>query len=438
LIKLKVLLVHNFYGSSAPSGENTVYVSERELLRKNGHDVNEFTRDSDEIRSRRIFGALKGALTTPWNPFSMKALRGLLEREKPDVMHVHNTFPLLSPSIFYATQRLKTATVLTLHNYRTFCAAGIPMRDSRPCAECLERETVFPALKYGCYRQSRLATLPLATMIALHKKLGTWGKNVDAFIALTDFQKNKMTEAGLRSETVYVKPHFYFNPPDPLPWEEREPKAVYIGRLGVEKGVKILINAWKIWSSEAPHLEIIGDGAEKSVLQESIKGNGLEEKVSFLGHLNPPEVQRHLATARLLVLPSLSFEGFPMAIPEAFALGVPVAASNIGAMPFIVKHNKNGVLFKPGDPSTLYRTVKEIWNRSSSLSSLGDAARQEYERKYTADTNYDILMDIYQKAMERKKAKGIEHRVPRKDRLCRINEHCGSYTLQIELDNCGQ
>lgn len=403
---MKILLVHNFYGSTAPSGENTVYISERELLRGNGHHVIEFARHSDEIRNEGFLGAVKGAFTTPWNPFSMRSLRSFLEKEQPEIMHVHNTFPLLSPSIFHATRGLKTATVLALHNYRTFCAAGIPMRGSHACTECLERGTVFPALKHGCYRQSRLATFPLATMIALHRKLGTWSKHVDAFIALTEFQQNKMTEAGLRCESVYVKPNFYFNPPDPLPWEKREPKAVYIGRLGVEKGVKILIDAWTMWASEAPHLEIIGDGPEKSVLQEYIKGNGLEEKVSFLGYLNSSEVQKQLATARLLVLPSLSFEGFPMAIPEAFALGVPVAASNIGAIPSIIKDNENGILFKPGDSSTLYRAVKEIWDRSSWLSSLGQAARQEYDRKYTAEANYEILMEIYQKAMERKKSKG--------------------------------
>ncbi|MDH4219477.1 MAG: glycosyltransferase family 4 protein [Candidatus Aminicenantes bacterium] len=407
---MKILLVHNFYGSRAPSGENTVYAAERELLRQYGHTVIEFTRHSDEIINGGIFGTIRGAFTTLWNPFSKRVLESVLEKEKPDVMHVHNTFPLLSPSIFYATQDSKTAIVLTLHNYRTFCAAGILLRDCHPCTECLERESVFPALKYGCYRQSRLATLPLATMIALHRKVGTWSKRVDAFIVLTEFQKSKMTEAGLRSETVYVKPNFYLNPPNPLPWDEREPKAVYVGRLGVEKGVNILIDAWKMWSGDAPCLEIIGDGPEKSGLQKSINGDGLEGKVSLLGYLNPPEAQKRLATARLLLLPSLSFEGFPMAIPEAFALGVPVAASDIGAIPFIVKDNKNGILFKPGDASALYRAVKEIWDRSNWLSSLGQAARQEFNRKYTADANYEILMNIYQKAMERKKAKGTEHR----------------------------
>jgi glycosyltransferase involved in cell wall biosynthesis len=237
-------------------------------------------------------------------------------------------------------------------------------------------------------------------MIALHRRLETWSKHVDAFIALTAFQESKMTEAGLPSETVYVKPHFCFNPPAPLPWKEREPKVIYIGRLGMEKGLGILVDAWKMWSGDAPRLEIIGDGPLRSYLQKSIKGNGLEGKVSLLGYLNPPEVQKQLATARLLVLPSLSFEGFPMTIPEAFALGVPVAASDIGAIPFIVMDNENGILFKPGDASALYGAVKEVWSRSSWLFSLSQAARQEFDRKYTADANYKILMNIYQMAIE--------------------------------------
>ena len=402
---MKILLVHNFYGSTAPSGENSVYISERELLIENDHHVIEFARHSDEIRNGGFLGTIKGAFTTPWNPFSMRSLRSLLKREQPDIMHVHNTFPLLSPSIFCATQGLKTATVLTLHNYRILCAAGIPMRNSHPCTECLDRETVFPALKYGCYRQSRLATLPLATMIALHRKLGTWSKNIDAFVALTEFQKNKVIEAGLRSETVYVKPHFYLNPPDPLGWEEREPKVVYIGRLGVEKGVEILIDAWKIWSSEAPHLEIIGDGPEKSVLQEYIKGNGLEEKVSFLGYLNSSEVQKRLATARLLVLPSLCYEGFPMTILEAFALGVPVAASRLGPMPSIPTEGKNGAIFAPGDPGGLHRVLERMWGAEGKLAEMSRGARKEFDAKYTASMNYETLMEIYRAAIEKKTRK---------------------------------
>ncbi len=403
---MKILLVHNYYGSAAPSGENTVYAAERELLRQHGHTVIEFTRHSDEIINRAVFGTVQGALATPWNPFSRRALQSVLEKEKPDVMHVHNTFPLLSPSIFHAPKELHTATVLTLHNYRTFCAAGILMHNDVPCTECLDAQSASPALKYGCYRRNRLATLPLVTMITLHRKIKTWERHVDAFVALSEFQKDRMVRAGLAKTNVHIKPPFYVNPPSPLSWEERESKVVFVGRLGMEKGLNILIDAWKHWGSQAPQLEIVGDGPERVSLQKSVKGNGIGEKISFLGQLPFLEVQKRLRLARLLVLPSLCFEGFPMTIIEAFSLGVPVAASDIGPLSNIVKNGESGILYKPGDALSLYHTMKEIWDRSDQLSSLGQGARQEFDKKYTAAANYENLMKIYDAAIENKQSRG--------------------------------
>ena len=396
-------MVHNFYGSGAPSGENMVYAAERELLRQHGHTVIEFTRHSDEIINRGSFGTIQGALATPWNPFSKRALRSVLEKEKPDVMHVHNIFPLLSPAIFHATKGLPTATVLTLHNYRTFCAAGIAMRDGAPCTECLDLRGVVPALKYGCYRKSRFSTLPLATMIALHRRIKTWQTHVNSFVVLSDFQKERLAKAGLPAVRIHVKPPFYADPPDPLPWKERENKVVFVGRLGIEKGVYTLIEAWKLWGKEAPKLEVIGDGPEKVRLQEAANGNGIGERVFFLGGLPFPEVQRRLGQACLLVLPSLCFEGFPLAITEAFSLGVPVVASDVGPLPDIVKDGENGALFKAGDALSLYHTMKEIWGRSDRLSSLGQGARQEFEEKYTANTNHRALIRIYEAAVAHKR-----------------------------------
>jgi len=430
---MKMLLVHNFYGSSAPSGENMVYAAERELLRQHGHTVIEFTRHSDEIRDRGAFGVLRGAFATPWNPFSKRALQSVLEKEKPDVMHVHNTFPLLSPSIFHATKGLHTATVLTLHNYRTFCASGIPMHDDVPCTECLDTQSVSPALKYGCYRKNRLVTLPLATMIALHRRVKTWERHVDAFIALSDFQRDKMVKAGLPARNIHIKPPFYVNPPSPLPWEERESKVVFVGRLGMEKGLNILIDAWKHWGSQAPQLEIVGDGPERVSLQKSVKGNGIEDKISFLGQLPFLEVQKRLRLARLLVLPSVCFEGFPMTIIEAFSLGVPVAASDIGPLPNIVKGGESGILFKAGDALSLCHTMKEIWDRSDRLSSLGQGARQEFDRKYTAATNYEMLMKIYDAAIESKQSREGQARFSGKIILREGYQHSSESILEYPV-----
>lgn len=399
---MKILLVHNFYGSSAPSGENTVFLAERDLLVQHGHQVIEFVRHSDDIREKGVFGLVQGACSTPWNPFARSALRRVLEAEQPDVMHVHNTFPLLSPSIFHAARGLGTAVVLTLHNFRLFCAAGIPMRDSRPCTRCLDKKSVVPSLRHGCYRGSRMATLPMAAMIALHRHLGTWRTCVDAFVALTRFQKGKMVDAGLPAERVYVKPHFYPDPPAARPWEQREPKAVYVGRLGTEKGVQVLIGAWQRWGGSAPLLEIIGDGPERARL-EKMAGAGLNRNIVFRGQLAYDQTQQALSRSCLLILPSLCFEGFPMVIREAFALGVPVAASRLGSMPDIVDDGKNGVLFTPGDPRDLLQKIQAVWENPAQAAAMAKNARQTFEGRYTAQTNYTLLMDIYQNAVKRRK-----------------------------------
>lgn len=400
---MKILLIHNFYGSSAPSGENTVYEAERDLLRRHGHEVVEFTRHSDEIRGQGAWGVLKGALATPWNPFSAARLRRVLAQERPDVLHVHNSFPLLSPSIFHAARSFPTATVLTLHNYRTFCTAGIPERNGIPCTECLDHRSVLPGLHYGCYRGSRLATLPMAAMIALHRQLGTWRTCVDSYIALTDFQKTTMAAAGLPLERIQVKPHFYAAPPLPVPWGTREPKAVYIGRLGDYKGVHILIEAWCRWGSAAPPLEIIGEGPERERLERMVRAGQGNTRIHFSGQLPFDEVQGRLARAQLLLLPSLCFEGFPMVIREAFALGVPVAGSRLGSIPCIVDDGINGLLFEPGNPQSLLDVVSQAWQTTGQLEKMGNTARRAFDTLYTEDVNYSRLMEIYQAAIKRRK-----------------------------------
>jgi glycosyltransferase involved in cell wall biosynthesis len=396
---MKILLVHNFYGSSAPSGENTAFLAEAELLRQHGHTVIEFTRYSDEIRRQGAFGAVLGALSTPWNLFTLRELRAMIRRERPDVMHVHNTFPIISPAVLHAVGSSGTATVMTLHNYRIFCAAAIPLRNGQPCSECLDKKAVLPALRYGCYRRSRLATLPLAANIALHRAIGTWSDKVDAFIVLTEFQRQKVVKAGLPGDSVFVKPPCYPRPPSLLPWNNRERKAVFIGRIGPEKGLRFLIDAWMKWGDDAPVLEVIGAGQEKQAFKNKAAAGRLNGKIQFAGQLPFERVQASLSQAQLLVLPSVSYEGFPMVILEAFALGVPVAASRIGSLPFIVDDRKDGVLFDPGMPDELLHAVRTLWEDGRALEEAGRAAREKFEREYSSAANCDTLMHIYDLAI---------------------------------------
>jgi glycosyltransferase involved in cell wall biosynthesis len=398
---MKILCVHNYYGSSAPSGENIVFENETKLLQRRGHEVVKFLRHSDEIRARGRFGVVQGALSTPWNPWSASSIRREVDCFKPDVVHVHNNFPLLSPAIFH-TISPRAARVLTLHNYRLFCPAAIPIRAGRVCTECLDRKSSWPALRHGCYRGSRLATLPLALSVMLHRQIGTWTHQVDAFIALTEFQQKLMVEAGLPRDRVHVKPNFYAGNPQTVPWGQRGNYVVFVGRLSSEKGVADLIHAWLKWGESAPELRILGDGPLRESLQKmvsSVPG----AQIRFLGQLPSTDTARQIAEARLMVVPSVWYETFGMVILEAFAHGTPVSVSNIGPLPAIVRNGASGLIFQPHDVESLFQEVRSAWSTPGLLERLGDAGRAEFIALYYEDANYEMLMNIYEAALAKRK-----------------------------------
>lgn len=240
----QVLLVHNYYGSSSPSGENNVFESEKSMLERHGIVVETFTRQSDEICGKGIVGLVKGALCTVANPFAAYALARKIQEFHPDVVHFHNTFPLISPLAVRAAHQLGCRVVMTLHNYRTLCAAGVPMREGRVCSLCLERRCVCDALRHRCYRGSLFATVPLAINIALYRRLlPRW---VDKFIVLSEFQKERMASCGWPCEKLVVKGNFVnvFERPI-VPAARRRNEILYVGRLSSEKGVFTLLEAWR-------------------------------------------------------------------------------------------------------------------------------------------------------------------------------------------------
>lgn len=395
---MNILIAHNFYASSVPSGENLVVDLEKRLLMSKGHAVENFHRHSDVIHSEGGLGVIKGALSTPWNPWVESKIKKLLDIFAPNIVHVHNTFPLISPSIFHAIGK-RAARVLTLHNYRLVCPAAIPMRNGQVCTECIDSKSVFPSLKHGCYRGSRIATAPLAANVALHRRLGTWQHQVDAFIVLSDFQKQVMTQAGLPAHKIHVKPNFYPGMPTVIPWSQRKPYVVFVGRLSHEKGVHSLLKAWRSWGAGAPELRVIGEGPLRSELEKQAVGL----PVRFFGQLSSDDAQAQIAGAKLLVLPSEWFETFGMVVIESFANGTPVAVSDIGALPSIVHHGHTGVVFPVAQPVALCEVVRDLWQQQGQLETMGINARLEFETKYTEHANYATLMNIYEAAIAESK-----------------------------------
>lgn len=387
-----ILLVHNFYQSHAPSGEDLVFLEDEKLLRANGHQVTLFTPQSDAIKQ---FSPLKKARLLwqiTWSRESYRAIEELIRREKPDIAHIYNTFPLISPSIYFACRKYDIPVVQTVQHYRIFCATGLAFRDNRVCEECLEHGQLR-ALKYGCYRNSRLQTLPVTGMYWVHKSLGSWTKYVDMYVVPTEFMRRKYIQAGIATERVAVKPNFFVSLPEPS--YEHENYAIFLGRLSVEKGVRTLLTAWR----ELPDipLKILGDGLLREEVEAAVdKGMAIE----FLGQRSHEECLDWLRRATFMIMPSEWYEGFPMTIREAFACGKPVIASRLGAMAEIIEDGRTGLLFEPGNPHDLAAKVKWLANHKDQVAAMGRSARRECESKYNADKNYDILMSIYEKTLE--------------------------------------
>jgi glycosyltransferase involved in cell wall biosynthesis len=395
---MKVLLIHNYYGSSAPSGENTAFDEECQLLRDSGHDVRVVSQHSDRIIEGGLFGKIKAGMLVPWNPHAAAKVLRVAKEFDPDIVHVHNVFPTFSPAVFRALKDIRAAVVATLHNFRYVCASAMLSRERMPCTLCLDQRSVLPALRYRCYRNSLPDTVPLAISIALHRGLDTFNNFVDAFITLTPFQREKFLEAGFRESALHLRPPFYAAAPAPLPWSERRNAVTYLGRLGIEKGVDTLVAAWLNWGKDAPELDIIGDGPEAANLRKQAAASETGKNIRFLGSLSFQEAQQMLASSRLLVIPSRVFEGYPMVAREAFALGVPVIASNIGSLRSIIESGEVGARFEAGDPHSLAEVAKRVWTDPQTLNQLAAGARCKYERELSSATSIKRLETIYSAA----------------------------------------
>ena len=390
---MRILLIHNRYQSHAPSGEDIVFDDECQLLREHRHEVITYERHNDAIKMFSLWQRASLLWQTTWSKVSYREIRELICNKRPDVAHFHNTFPLISPSAYYACQDEDIPVVQTFHNFRFFCPSGLFFGKGRVCEECLQHGP-WRSIKSGCYRGSKTQTLPLATMIWFHQRKDTWRRQIDVFIALTEFAREKYIQAGLPADRIVVKPNFMNYPPEPS--YENQGYAIFLGRLTPEKGVETLLAAWKRLA-DVP-LKILGDGSQRPELEEITQREGLS-KVEFSGFLPHAEGVQCLQNARFMVMPSIWYESFPLTIREAFACGKPVVASRLGAMAAIIEDGKTGLLFEPGEPDDLAAKVRQLMENEDAVIKMGKAARAEFEAKYTAERNYEMLMGIYEIAI---------------------------------------
>src|SRR6266404_3607329 len=248
-------MIHNSY--QQPGGEDAVVAAEARLLKMHGDTVIQYKRHNGELVGQSKFHTIITSTETIWSSASQRAVRDLLDREKPDIAHIHNTLPLISPSVYYACADAGVPVVQTLHNYRLLCPAATFFREGGVCESCLGRGVPWPSVVYGCYRDSRMTTAIVSGMLLVHRELQTWEKKVNVYIALSEFARNKFIEGGLPSDRVVVKHNFVDPSPEPKKGEGRY--AFFVGRLSEEKGVRVLLSAWtKLPPSVL--LKIAGDG----------------------------------------------------------------------------------------------------------------------------------------------------------------------------------
>ncbi len=314
---MKVLIIHNSY--QHPGGEDVVFAQECRLLENHGHKVLTYQRSNHEIEAMSSLQRLALTKDIIWSGDSKRRIRELLRAERPDLVHVHNTFMMISPSVYHVCQEMRVPVIQTLHNFRLLCPAFSLFRDGHVCEEC-PTSGLWRAVRHGCYRNSRVMTANVALMLQIHRMSHTWNNSVDTYVALSEFSRQKFIDGGLPSDKLFVKPNFVW--PDPGERDRPGDYAIFVGRLSPEKGVTTLLAAWELLSLPIP-LVIVGDGPLRASLEDESRKRNLST-VKFAGRLTGPETRDAIKQAAFLIAPSLWYEGFPMIICEAFASGTPV------------------------------------------------------------------------------------------------------------------
>jgi len=391
---MRVLLVHNFY--QLPGGEDRIVREEFDMLARAGIVVDLFSVHNDEIKG--VYGSLGAGLQVIYHRRARQELAEALKKFAPDVVHIHNFFPRLSPSILDACQAAGVPTVMTLHNFRILSPGALLHPSERVPGRDLRRACWWTVPR-RVYRNSAAATLAVAAMIEFHKWAGTWNRKVSRFVALTQWGKERFVEGGLPADRIVVKPNCVARPPVFGAGNRRG--GLFVGRLDEAKGIRTLLSAWR----QCPYpLKIIGDGPLNTLVKQHAGG-----ELSYLGPQPREVVQREMRTAKFLVLPSSAPEMFPVAVIEAFSNRLPVICSDLPALEHVVEVGVTGLKFAAEDAEGLARHTAWAVAHSTALDDMGRRAGQVYEARYTPEVNVARLTEIYTAAMEAAPANRRSH-----------------------------
>lgn len=376
-------MVHNGYQQRG--GEDSVVEAEIQLLRESGNKVTEYSRHNDEIKQ---LGKLAIAHDTVWSNKTVAEVAELVTLHRLDIIHVHNTFPLISPSIYWAASRENIPIVQTLHNFRFLCPQAMFLRDGAVCEDCLGK-VPWRGVVRKCYRDSILQSAVLASSITFHKAVGTYRNKVTRYIALNEFSRKKFIAGGIPENKISVKPNFIDCAAMPH-WDTRE-GGLFVGRLSKEKGLDVLAAAVKVLIKNP--VKVVGGGELQDFAVQSFGDK-------YLGFQSLENILGLMSRSTYLVISSVCYEQFPRTIAEAFACGLPVIASRLGALAEIVDDGRTGLLFESGNAQDLAKKIAWAEAHPNEMMVMGRAARKEYEDKYTSQRNYDLLMNIYEDAIE--------------------------------------
>lgn len=385
---MKVLLVHNRYQISG--GEDSVVAQELAMLNASGMNVELFEVNNDSITSPVVRMVTAAQVAYSWN--MKERITRVLTKLRPEIVHVHNFFPQISPSVYDAAADAGSSVVQTLHNYRLLCPSATLYRQGSICHECLEKKAPWPGVLHGCYRTSRIGTASVAAMIAWNRFRGTWANKVHRYIVLTEFAKTLFTRySDIPERKLCIKQNAIA---DPGLGHGRGGYALYVGRLSPEKGISVLLEAASRGLSLP--LKVAGTGPLESLAREAHAAGRIE----YLGRQDTEAIRTHMQNAAVLLVPSLWYEGLPMVIPEAFGTGLPVVASRIGSLASLISDGYNGLLVPAADPEAIRAAVMRIAASAEFQESLRKGARLTYSARYEPQQNISSLQQIYQEAID--------------------------------------
>ncbi len=384
-------MVHNRCRSDGPSGENRVVDQECEALAGAGHSVIRFGRDSDEIASWPLARKASLSAMLVWNRGSRRDLLAALREHQPDIVHVHNTFPILSDTVLYACRDAGVPIVATIHNYRLGCTGGTFFRDGALCHDCAGG-ALLPGIVHGCYRGSRAASAPLALSIGIHRQ--AWRSLVSAYVFISASQRDLLGGLGLPESRLFVR-HNLIPRLDARPGR-RAAAVLYAGRLADVKGVRLLMDAWDRYRSVAAGAGLRLVIAGKGPLEGEVAGwAATRPSVELAGLVSGDRSRELMSSVRAVLVPSIWEEPFGLVVVEAMASATAPIAANRGSFPELITDGVDGALFSPGDPAALASAIGDVDARPGTYEAYGDRARETYEHRFNPEHSLKHLLEIY-------------------------------------------